>query len=76
MLWLSSKVASEKHELVAGELEKLFGHLLGPLGVTARPSTIGEAVDAYREARERLEAGLGVTVSRALEKEVAPALIR
>jgi hypothetical protein len=76
MLWLSSKQASGKDELVAGELEKLFGHLLGPLGVTARPSAIGEAVDAYREAREQLEAKLGVTVPRDLEKAVAPALTR
>lgn len=76
MLWLSSKVASGKDELVAGELEKLFGHLLAPLGATARPSTIGEAVDAYREARERLEAKLGVAAPRDLENEVAPALIR
>jgi hypothetical protein len=75
-LWLSSKVASGKDELVDGELDKLFGHLLGPLGATARPSTIGEAVDAYREAREQLEAKLGVTVPRDLEQEVARALIR
>jgi hypothetical protein len=65
-----------KDELVAGELEKLFEHLLGPLGATARPSTIGEAVDAYREAREQLEVKVGVTVPREVEKEVAPALTR
>ncbi len=76
VLWLSSKVASGKDAIVAGELEKLFVHLLGPLGATARPSTIGEAVDAYREAREKLEAKLDVTVPRDLEEEVAPALIR
>lgn len=76
MLWLNSKDAAGKGELVAGELEKLFTHLLGQLGATARPSTIAEAVDAYREARGQLEAKLGVTVPRDLEKEVAPALIR
>ena len=75
-LWLSSKVAAGNDELVAGELDKLFAHLLGPLGVSARPSTIGQAVDAYREAREHLETKLGVTVPRDLENEVAPALIR
>jgi len=76
MLWLNSKDAAGKDELVDGELQKLYRHLLGPLGATARPSTIGEAVDNYREAREQLEAKLGVTVPRDLEKEVAPALIR
>jgi hypothetical protein len=38
--------------------------------------TLGEAVDANREAREQLEAKLGVKVPRDLENEVAPALTR
>jgi hypothetical protein len=76
LLWLNSKEASSKDEVVAGELEKLFRHLLGPLGASAWPATIGEAVDAYREAREQLETKLGVAVPRDLEEEVAPALIR
>ena len=56
------------------ELEKLHGHLLAPLGVGAAPSSIGEAVVTYREARDRAERRFGVTVSRELEGAVAPAL--
>jgi hypothetical protein len=74
MLWLRSKEAAGKDELVASELQKLFVHLLAPLGVEAPPSSIGEAVTAYRQARERAENRFGVTVKRALEDAVAPAL--
>jgi predicted nucleotidyltransferase len=73
-LWLRSKEVAGKTDLVESELEKLFAHLLAPLGVTAPPMGIGEAVEAYRAARERAEAKLGVEVPRGLEDEVAPAL--
>jgi hypothetical protein len=74
MLWLRSKHARGKDEIVAAELEKLHGHLLAPLGAGAAPSSIGEAVVTYREARERAQRRFGVTVSRELEDAVAPAL--
>jgi hypothetical protein len=74
MLWLRGKEAAGKAELVAGELEKLFVHLLEPLGAARVPSSIAEAVEAYREGRDRAEARLGVSVSRRLELAVAPAL--
>src|SRR5919199_3157710 len=35
MLWLRSKLERGKHDVIASELEKLFQHLLGPLGATA-----------------------------------------
>src|SRR5439155_19368196 len=74
MLWLRSKEAAGKDELAAAELEKLFGHLLAPLGVEAPPASIAEAVVAYREARDRAGQRFGVRVSRELENAVAPAL--
>lgn len=74
VLWLSSKDARGKREVVAAELEKLFDHLLAPLGVGSRPSSVEEAVVAYAAARDRVEDALGVAVPRALENEVAPAL--
>lgn len=74
VLWLSSKAARGKREVVAAELEKLFGHLLAPLGVGTKPSSVREAVAAYRAARARAEDLLGVTVPRELELAVAPAL--
>jgi predicted nucleotidyltransferase len=73
-LWLRSKEAAGRRELVASELEKLFGHLLGPLGLTTRPDSVAEAVAAYREARAAAERRFGCEVPRELEAAVAPAL--
>jgi hypothetical protein len=74
MLWLRGKEAAGKDELVAAELDKLFGHLLAPLGAEAAPSSIDEAVASYRAARERAEKRFGRTVSREVERAVAPSL--
>jgi hypothetical protein len=70
MLWLHSKRAAGRHNVVASELGKLHEHLLGPLGVTAAPSTLGQAVTAYRTARDRRERQFGVRVPRATEHTV------
>jgi predicted nucleotidyltransferase len=69
MLWLRGKVARDKRELVAGELEKLFVHLL-----EQAPSSIAASVAAYRAGRDRAERRFGTSVSRRLEEAVAPAL--
>ncbi len=74
VLWLRSKDARGMRDVVAAELEKLFVHLLKPLGVGSQPSSITEAVAAYRVGRERAERALGMTIPRELEREVAPAL--
>jgi hypothetical protein len=74
LLWLRSKEASGKSELVAAELEKLFVHLLRPLGVERVPSSIADAVELYRPARDAAAARFGCVVSPALEAEVARAL--
>ena len=74
LLWLRSKERSGKDELVEGELEKLFVHLLRPLGVARAPSSVAEAVELYRPARDAAAARFGCAVSPALEAEVARAL--
>lgn len=74
MLWLHSKEAVGKDEVVAAELEKLQGHLLGPLGAVRAPSSVAEAVESYREARDRAERRFGRVVDRAVERAVAPSL--
>ena len=74
MLWLRSKEAVGKDELVGAELQKLFEHLLGPLGVERMPSSIAEAVESYRAARHRAEERFDRVVSRAVERAVAPSL--
>jgi predicted nucleotidyltransferase len=73
-LWLSGKSAVGKSEIVASELGKLFEHILAPLGVERRPSSVAEAVTAYRTARRRAEKRFGCHVPRELETAVAPAL--
>lgn len=73
-LWLASKRAAGKDELVASELAKLHRHLLAPLGIERPPASIGEAIDAYRAARAAAEERFGVRVPRELEAEVAPVL--
>jgi hypothetical protein len=74
ILWLRGKEAAGKDELVSTELEKLFGHLLGPLGADAAPTSIADAVASYRPVRERAERRFGRTVSREVEQAVAPSL--
>jgi hypothetical protein len=74
MLWLKSKEVAVKSEQVALELDKLHGHLLAPLGVQQPPSSVAEAVASYRAARGRAEARFGRSVSRDVERAVAPAL--
>jgi hypothetical protein len=74
VLWLRGKEAAGKDELVAAELEKLFQHLLGPLGAQAVPSSTAEAVEVYRTTRAGAEKRFGVEVSREVEQAVAPSL--
>jgi hypothetical protein len=71
-LWLRSKLG--KDDFVAGELGKMHQHLLGPMGVTRAPASLGEAVTAYRAAREKCERRLGSHVSRNAENTVIPVL--
>ncbi len=73
MLWLRGKEASGKADLVASELDKLFDHLLAPLGVKHPPRSIGDALASYRRAREDAERRFGVIVRRELEAAAAPA---
>jgi len=74
LLWLRGKERSGKDELVAAELEKLFVHLLRPLGAERVPSSIADAVELYRPARDAVAGRFGHVSSLALEAEVAPAL--
>jgi hypothetical protein len=61
-LWLRSKLA-RRGDIVAGELRKLHEHLLAPMGVTCAPASLGEAVTAYRMAREKCERRPGTGAS-------------
>ena len=69
-LWLASKRQRGKDDLVREQLGLMGVHLLRPLGVAEVPGSIEEAIGAYRAARDRREAELGVTVPRRLEREI------
>jgi len=74
MLWLKGKEAAGKREVVSAELEKLFGHLLEPLGKPQAPTSTAGALRSYRAARDRAERLFGTRVPREVEEAVAPAL--
>jgi hypothetical protein len=73
MLWLHSKHAAGRQDIVAAELGKLHEHLLAPLGVTAAPGTLDRAVTAFRAARGNWERQFAMRVPRAAEHTVTPA---
>ncbi len=73
-LWLGSKQLARRDDVVAVELRKLHAHLLAPLGVAAIPDSLGQAVSAYRAARDGHERAFRRGVSRAAESAVLPCL--
>jgi hypothetical protein len=73
-LWLLAKRVNGRSELVSSELHKMFDHLLHPMGVEMPPTSLDSAVASYLVARDQLERDFGVTVPRALEREVVRAL--
>jgi hypothetical protein len=76
ILWLEQKRTRGDADVLAHGLEQMHAGLLRPLGVTVQPGSIAEAIDLFVEARGRLESAYGVSVPRALEDEVVPAVRR
>jgi predicted nucleotidyltransferase len=74
-LWLGSKQLAGRDDVVAVELGKMHSHLLGPLGVVAVPTSLGQAVTSYRTARDDHEQVFGIRVARAAETIVLPSLV-
>jgi hypothetical protein len=72
LLWLASKREKGDDELVRRELSKMFDHLLEPLGADEPPSSLEEAAETYRTARDRREREFGIRVDRVREEEVLP----
>lgn len=69
-LWLASKVAKGRDDVVQSELEKMSGHLLRPLGVPEVPTSLLHASDVYLAARGEQERRFGVRAPRGLETQV------
>ena len=76
ILWIAAKHAAGRHELVRSELAKMSWYLLGPLGVSEVPGSVGRAVALYCEALDQAERSLGRSVERDLAKEVRGGLRR
>jgi hypothetical protein len=74
ILWLAAKRLAGKDDLVTAELSKMHDHLLAPMGISAAPGSLDEALALYVAARSSLEQQLAVHVSRAVEREVLPAI--
>ncbi len=72
-LWLLSKQAAGRVDVVDAELEKMFVHLLRPMGARKPPTGLGTAVEAYVELRAAQERIHGLMVPRALEHEIRTA---
>jgi len=73
-LWLAGKEAGGKRESLSAELEKLFQHLLAPLGAEAPPTSVADAVSTYLRLRDALERRFEVEVPRVLERAALPSL--
>jgi predicted nucleotidyltransferase len=75
VLWLHSKRSSGKADVVQGELDRMFGHILLPMGAQPpRPDSLDNAVASYLVLRAVLERRFGVSVTRTLEGQVVRAL--
>jgi hypothetical protein len=70
-LWLVSKQAKGKTDLVASELSKMTWYILSPMGIERTPGDLNEAVDLYLVARSEHEQRFGVHVDPELGSQVA-----
>lgn len=74
--WLEQKRRGGHDEVLANSLGDIHELLLHPMGVTERPASASDAIDAYLEARGELERRFRVSVPRNLEHEVRCAVQR
>jgi hypothetical protein len=68
--WLTTKASIGRSDLVAEHLPQLHTRLLRPMGISAVPTSIESAIEAFVARRNALEEEFGVSVDRALESEV------
>jgi hypothetical protein len=69
-LWLTSKLAAGKTDLVTEELAKMQGYILEPMGIEVVPATLPDAVAHYLDARDVAERRFGIIVARELGQQV------
>ena len=74
--WLTTKASVGRSDLVAEHMPQLHAQLLRPMGISAVPTTIESAIEAFVARRDALEVEFGVSVDRALEYEVRDGIDR
>jgi hypothetical protein len=75
-MWLEQKRTGGHLAMLENGLGNMFELLLEPMGVSVKPASVAEAIEAYIAARDELERRFGVTVSRDVEREVRPVVAR
>jgi hypothetical protein len=68
--WLATKTSLGRSDLVAEHMPQLHAQLLWPIGISAVPTSIQSAIDAFVARRNALEDEFAVSIDRALETEV------
>jgi hypothetical protein len=76
IMWLEQKRSGGYEEVFTTGLDNMHELMLRPMGVAAGPRSVTAAINAYVVARDRLEREFGVSVSRDLEHEVRPVVLR
>jgi predicted nucleotidyltransferase len=74
ILWIASKEVRGMKDVTGKELEKMFRHLLEPLGCLKIPDSIEEAVRVYTAAINQSKNLSGAEINLALENEVIKGL--
>lgn len=76
IVWLEQKRSAGDEDALTTGLEDMHRLMLAPMGNTAKPRTMKEAITSYSNARDALEGEYGVRVPRRLEDEVRPVILR
>jgi hypothetical protein len=74
--WLTTKASIGRSDLVGEHMPQLYNQLLRPMGISAVPTTIESAIEAFVARRDTLEQEFGISVDRALETEVRDGIAR
>jgi hypothetical protein len=74
ILWTEQKRLCDDEAQTRESLELMYTHMLRPMRVQDESITVRDALNAYLGARDRLEGEFDVSIDRALEDEVRPAL--
>jgi hypothetical protein len=70
MWWLATKAGIGRDDLLEPHWDRLYRHMLAPMGAMTAPDSIDTAIHSFLACRRKLERQYGVEVPRAMEREV------